>query len=256
MPSGSIGEVTRSATSRPLVLQDERPTSPSTHRGVVELPHTVDAHLNPGPTTHTPNAPIAASLRKNDKLVPARTEQMDHSTPHSTPNLSSSQRLQERQARERSARNQARDEQRAAEAAADHKADLAEAEELERCIQEEAQAAQQDEDDAEEANLIAQEAKEQAELNAKSIARRDASARKRLQRKNDIANHTTGTSHHEAAIDDSVMRGPPVLDREITMDLNPGAARPEQVDHPSNPAKPKPEATSSHPPAPQFTTAS
>jgi outer membrane translocation and assembly module TamA len=163
---------------------------------------------------------------------------------HSTPDLSSSQRLKERQARERSARNQARDDQRAAEAA------------LERCIQEEAQAAQQDEDDAEEANLIAQEAKEQAELNAKSIARRDASARKRLQRKNDIANLTAGTSHHEAAIDDSVMRGPPVLDREITMDLNPGAARPERVDHPSTPAKQKPEATPSHPPAPQFTTAS
>ena len=180
---------------------------------------------------------------------------MDHSTPHSTLDLSSSQRLKERQARERSARNQARDDQRAAEAAADHKADLAEAEELERCIQEEAQAAQQDEDDAEEANLIAQEAKEQAELNAKSIARRDASTKKRQERKNIITNHT-GTSHHEAAIDDSVMRGPPVLDREITMDLNPGAARPEQVDHPSNPAKPKPEATSYHPPAPQFTTAS
>ena len=78
---------------------------------------------------------------------------------HSAPSLSSSQRLKERQARERSARNQARDDQRAAEAAADHKADLAEAEELERCIQEEAQAAQQDEDDAEEAYLIAQEAK-------------------------------------------------------------------------------------------------
>ena len=48
MPSGSLGEVTRSVTSRPLVLQDERPTSPSTHRGVVELPHTVDAHLKAG----------------------------------------------------------------------------------------------------------------------------------------------------------------------------------------------------------------
>ena len=52
------------------------------------------------------------------------------------------------------------------------------------------------------------------------------------------------------------MRGPPVLDREITMDLNPGAARPERVDHPSTPAKQKPEATPSHPPAPQLTTAS
>ena len=69
MPSGSIGEVTRSATSRPLVLQDERPTSPSTHRGVVELPHTVDAHLNLGPTTHTPNTPNRGTV-KQIKLVP------------------------------------------------------------------------------------------------------------------------------------------------------------------------------------------